>query len=91
MANRGLLHIERLEDFKIWLVDHGYILVPTKSAYEVVRAVKGYETVLIYKRLNANQHFTVPSANVRLVRKFTEESKGGMNHGRKESYGSGNR
>lgn len=91
MANRGLLHVDRLDDFKEWLIRHGYVFVPTKSIYEVIRAVKGYETVIIYRRSTTNQHFTVPSAYVRLVRQFTKETKGGINHGRKESYGSGDR
>ena len=92
MATRGMLHMNRLEEFKIWLSNRGYRFFPTKSVFEVLRASKGFETVILYKRLNEHQHFTVPSANVRLVRKFIEETKGGKNHGRtKEPYGSGNR
>ena len=48
MANRHLLHISKLEDFKKWLKNNGWTIEETKGRYEVLRARKyGRKTPLL--------------------------------------------
>ena len=75
MANRCLLSMNRVYDFRKWLEKNGYEIVETKGIFEILRAVKGNEKVIIYKRLNSKEHCTVPDANVRIVKKFINETR----------------
>jgi hypothetical protein len=41
MANRALLHMNKLKDFESWLEKQGYMILPTsKNPYEILRAKK---------------------------------------------------
>lgn len=52
MAVRNLLHKNKLEDFKQWLVECGWEIEPTKGDYEVLRARKDD------KRLEREQYYS---------------------------------
>ena len=76
MAERCLLHQNKLEPLKLWLTSGGYELQATKSIYEVLRAKKGKEIVIIYKKDLAKEHLTVQQKDHRLIRQFIRETKG---------------
>ena len=76
MAERCLLHQSELKLLKWWLCSKGYELQETKSYYEVLRAKKGKETVIIFKQSDKKVHFTVQQKDYRLIRQFIAETKG---------------
>lgn len=76
MAERCLLHLNKLEPLKIWLTSSGYELQPTKGIYEVLRATKGEETAIIYRRSIVKEHLTVQQKDYKLIRQFIRETKG---------------
>lgn len=54
MANRALLHMNKLKDFESWLEKQGYMILPTsKNPYEILRAKKDKDTVIIYQKATA--------------------------------------
>ena len=75
MAERCLLHQSKLEFLKWWLCSKGYELQDTKSCYEVLRAKKGKETIIIFKQDDKKVHFTVQQKDYRLIRQFITETK----------------
>ena len=75
MAERCLLHKNKLYQFQVWLESKGYTLQPVKGLYEVLRAKKGKDTVIIYERNSAKEHLTVQQKDHWLVRQFIRESK----------------
>lgn len=76
MANRALLHINKLKDFENWLEKQGYMILPTsKNIYEVLRAKKGKDTVIIYRQGDSKEHLSIMDKDYALVRKFIRESK----------------
>ena len=75
MAERCLLHQNKLFWFKWWLCARGYEIQANKSIYEVLRAKKDKNTVIIYKTDNAKEHLTVQQKDYRLVRQFLREIK----------------
>lgn len=77
MAERCILHKNKLPQFREWLFSKGFVIESTKGDYEVLRAKKGKNTVIIYERLNAKEHLTVQQKDYRLVRHFLSETKGG--------------
>ena len=76
MAERCLLHQSKLELLKWWLCSKGYEMQETKGCYEVLRAKKGKETVIIFKQSDKKVHFTVQQKDYRLIRQFVTETKG---------------
>ena len=76
MAERCLLHRNKIEPLKVWLTSCGYELHPLKGMYEVLRATKGKETVIIYAKAQAKEHLTVQQKDYRLIRQFLRETKG---------------
>lgn len=76
MAERCLLHQSKLELLKWWLAQNGYQLQEPKGFYEVLRAKKKKETVIIYKQSDKVEHFTVQQKDYRLIRQFITETKG---------------
>jgi hypothetical protein len=60
MADRHTLHKSKLEDFKEWLINDGWVIENIKGFYEVLRAKKGKRTILIYSKLEAKEHYTIP-------------------------------
>ena len=51
MATRNMLHESKLKDFELFLVNKGYAIVETSNnPFEVLRAKKEKDTVIIYKK-----------------------------------------
>ncbi len=72
MAERCLLHKNKIEPLKVWLTSSGYELQPTKGIYEVLRATKGKETVVVFRKALAKEHLK----DKRLIQQFIRETKG---------------
>ena len=80
MANRALLHINKLKDFEKWLEKQEYMILPTsKNPYEVLRAKKDKDTVIIYKKGGSEEHLSIMDKDYPLIRKFIRESKSKTN------------
>lgn len=76
MASRELLHISKLNDFGKWLEEQGYMILPTsKNPYEVLRAKKDKDTVIIYQKKDSKEHLSVMDKDYSLIRRFINESK----------------
>lgn len=76
MAERCLLHQNKLDLLKWWLSSKGYEIQPTKGMYEVLRAKNGKDTVIIFKKAGAKEHLSVQEKDYRLIRQFIRETKG---------------
>lgn len=77
MANRNTLAVTKLEDFREWLLTHGWEIQETKGFWEVLRAVKqGRKSpLLVYERINSNNgtalvHYTVEDRDMGIVRAY---------------------
>lgn len=80
MANRALLHINKLKDFEKWLEKQGYMILPTsKNPYEILRAKKDKDTVIIYQKSDSKEHLSIMDKDYALVHKFIMESKSNTN------------
>ena len=80
MANRALLHINKLIDFEKWLEKQGYKSLPTsKNPYEVLRAKKDKDTVIIYQKCDSKEHLSIMDKDYHLIHKFITESKSKTN------------
>ena len=74
MAERCLLHQNKLELFKWWLSSRGYEIQAVKGDCEVLRAKKDKETIIIFKKDRAKEHLTVQQKDYRLIRRFIRET-----------------
>ena len=71
MARRELLHKSKLEGFKEWIKAQGWTIQALKGCYEVLRAVKpGEDTLILWTRNDAKEHYSVPDKWVSLIRMF---------------------
>lgn len=77
MAVRSVLSVSKLNDFKDWLINHGFEICPTKGEYEVLRATKQDRKypIIVYKRLANNRgkeivHLTILDRDMPTVRTF---------------------
>lgn len=76
MASRELLHASKLNDFEKWIEEQGYMILPTsKNPYEVLRAKKDKDTVIIYRKKDSKEHLSVMDKDYSLIRRFINESK----------------
>lgn len=76
MANRALLHMNKLKDFESWLEKQGYMILPTsKNPYEILRAKKDKDTVIIYQKSDSKEHLSIMDKDYDLIHKFMMESK----------------
>lgn len=76
MASRELLHISKLNDFGKWIEEQGYMILPTsENPYEVLRAKKDKDTVIIYQKKDSKEHLSVMDKDYSLIRRFINESK----------------
>ena len=75
MAERCLLHQNKLDLFKDWLRTKGYEIQQPKSIYEVLRAKTDNDTIIIFKKGRAKEHLTVQQKDYKLVRQFINETK----------------
>jgi hypothetical protein len=74
MATRELLHISKLKALEEWLEKNGFmILCTSKNPYEVLRAVKDKNYVIIYCKATAREHLSVMDKDYDLIRKFIKE------------------
>ena len=72
MAIRNMLHKNKLVEFEQFLDSKGYMILPTVGAYEVLRARKGKDTVIVYQQRDVKEHLSIMDKDYRLVREFTE-------------------
>ena len=76
MASRELLHISKLNDFGKWIEEQGYMILPTsKNPYEILRAKKDKDTVIIYQKGDSKEHLSIMDKDYPLIHKFITESK----------------
>lgn len=75
MAERCLLHKNKLDLFKWWLSSKGYEIQQPKGTYEVLRAKKDKNTIIIFQKDKAKEHLTVQQKDYSLIRQFIKESK----------------
>ena len=77
MANRALLHMNKLKDFESWLEEkQGYMILPTsKNPYEILRAKKDKDAVIIYQKGDSKEHLSIMDKDYPLIHKFITESK----------------
>lgn len=76
MANRMLLAIKLKDEFESWLIEKGYeILTTTPNSFEVIRARKGKRVLVIFKRIEAKEHFSIMDKDASIVRQFIRERK----------------
>lgn len=78
MAERNILHIKHLDDFKAWLERWGYTQLPlSQNEYEVLRMHKDKNTVILYRKAYAKEHLSVMEKDMRLVVAFLRSKRGG--------------
>ena len=75
MAERCLLHQNKLDLLKWWLSSRGYEIQPTKGIYEVLRAKKEKDTVIVFRKAGAKEHFSVQEKDYKLIRQFIRETR----------------
>jgi hypothetical protein len=76
MAVRDILHKSKLKDFKEWLKTNSWNIESPKGEYEVLRATKpNNKPLIIFRRLEVKEHYSVPDNHVRLVYSFIKATK----------------
>lgn len=76
MAIRNILHISKLQEFENFLETKGYMIVATsKNPYEVLRAQKDGDTVIVYQKKDAKEHLSTMDKDYRLVLEFIKEQR----------------
>jgi len=81
MAERCLLHFNKLDLFKEFLTTKGYEIQDTKGIYEVLRAKKNKNTIIVFKKDEAKEHFSTQSKDYYLVKDFIKNYKRGEYNG----------
>lgn len=69
---RNLLHKNKLEDFKTYLVENGWIIQDTKGVFEVLRAVNPdirKRPLIVYSGKSA-EHYSLDDRDADIVRNF---------------------
>lgn len=82
MANRNTLAISKIDDFKNWLVNDGWILQETKGICEALRATKQGKKypLIIYRRNETDsgtdlKHLTVLDRDLYVVKEYLRSRK----------------
>ena len=76
MATRNILHISKLQEFENFMESKGYMIVATsKNPYEVLRAQKDGDTVVVYKKKDAKEHLSTMDKDYHLVREFIKSQR----------------
>lgn len=78
MANRHLLAVNKLEDFKNWLIENDWQIEKPKGKYEVLRARKSTEKLplIVYKKdKDGLVHLSVSDWNTKYVYEFINNNK----------------
>ena len=74
--SRNRLHQNKVEEFKEWLMEKGWEVVPTKGDYEVFRAVKyGETTLIVHFKADAQQHLTLHGESEKWFSKWMREKR----------------
>lgn len=83
MANRHTLYVNKIDDFKEWLIKDGWQTQETKGFYEVLRAIKESKKhpLIVYYRHDTNKgkdlvHYTVADRDMGVVRAYLKVKKG---------------
>lgn len=76
MATRNILHINKLSEFEDFIERKGYMILATsKNPYEVLRAKKDSDTVIVYQKNGAKEHLSTMDKDYHLVREFIKTQK----------------
>ena len=76
MATRNILHVSKLQEFENFLETRGYMIVATsKNPYEILRAQKDGDTVIVYKKKDAKEHLSTMDKDYPLVREFIKSQR----------------
>lgn len=76
MATRNILHISKLQEFEDFLETKGYMIVATsKNPYEVLRAQKDGDTVIVYQKKDSKEHLSTMDKDYHLVREFIKSQR----------------
>ena len=76
MATRNILHVSKLQEFEDFLETKGYMIVATsKNPYEVLRARKDGDTVIVYKKRGTKEHLSTMDKDYHLVREFIKSQR----------------
>jgi len=72
MASRNILHRNKLESFKEYLISKGWVMQDTKGIYEVLRAVnpKVMKRPLIIYSGRSKEHLSVDDRDFGIVRDY---------------------
>lgn len=81
MATRNILSINELSKFEDFLERKGYMILGTsRNPYEVLRAKKDSDTVIVYQKKEAKEHLSTMDKDYHLVREFIKEQKNRKEH-----------
>lgn len=76
MAMRNILHISKLQEFEDFLETKGYMIVATsKNPFEVLRAQKDGDTVIVYQKKDTKEHLSTMDKDYHLVREFIKRQR----------------
>ncbi len=77
MADRSRLHINKLEDFKEWLIKDGWDIEEPKGTWEVLRARKSGRNnpLIVYTKMDAKEHLSVMDRDSGVIGAFLRDSK----------------
>lgn len=77
MADRHTLHKGDLENFKKWLVTHGWDILPTKGDHEVLRARRDDwpRPLLVYEKVDGGDHYSIDERDLRIYRTYFNEKR----------------
>lgn len=70
MATRNLLHKSHLEAFKEWLITSGWRIHEPRGFYEVLRASYGTKWLIVYRKADVKEHYSVRDVDVQTVIRF---------------------
>ena len=73
MATSYILRISELEEFEDFLESKGYMILATSNnPYEVLRARKDKDLVLIYNKKESKEYLSTTDKDYHLVREFVK-------------------
>ena len=77
MANRSRLHINKLEEFKEWLIKDGWEIGEPKGTWEVLRARKPSRKnpLIVYTKMDAKEHLSVMDRDSDVIGAFLRDYK----------------
>lgn len=72
--SRCLLHLNKLDTFKVFCASRGWRDEPIKGPYEVLRMTRtGSSPLIVYARNRATEHVTVAGVALEMARAFLRE------------------